>query len=217
MIGLWTAVALAGGQGGGGGKQGWSEPRPYVLPVLNLGIVSSGGTTEALASAGVVGGARLKYSGHPDLLSNTRASLVGSYGILYGQLGADLRVGSFIGPDTRFITWQVGPDFFYNGFGREGEFPYWLPWSPGIELHDVLTIKIVRELHLVGEATPGFPFDGDRLGGGLGPFPELTLAGMVVVTTSHFGLTVGYSRRYASFGTGEKGQYYDSIILSGAL
>ncbi|MEQ1568077.1 MAG: hypothetical protein ABMA64_20730 [Myxococcota bacterium] len=203
MIGVWFAGAAAAG--------GWTEPRPYVLPVVNLSVIAVNGETSAQASVGAVGGARLKYRDPPGWLSHTRGSVVGSYGLNTGSYGADLRAGSFIGPDTKFLQYQVGPDLWFNGFGREDSVDYHLPWSPGIDLHNLLTLKLAKEFHLVGEVTPGFPFAGERLGGGIGPFPELTLAGMAVVRASFLHLTIGYSRQYRSFGS------YDALILSGAL
>ncbi|MEQ1506484.1 MAG: hypothetical protein ABMB14_29925 [Myxococcota bacterium] len=203
IVAQWiTAAAVAGS---------WSEPKPYALPVLNVTLIAVNGQTSAVASAGLIGGMRLRYRDQPHWLSNTRASLIGSYGLLSQSLGADLRVGSFLGPSGSLFTYQLGPDVWYDGYGREGASDYWLPWSPGVDLHNELTFHPIREISLVGEATPGWAFAASRQDGGVGPFHELTLSALVVLRTPVIGLTVGYTRQYRSFGT------YDGLILSGAL
>ena len=207
---MWTTTAEAADPGAPP-SQGWSAPKPYLLPILNFSLISVNGETSAQASGGLVGGMRLRYGLPPHWLSHTRAQVVGTYGVITGSLGADLRVGSFMGPDTRFVQYQLGPDVWYNGYGDEDANDYWLPWSMGVDARNVLTFKVIREFQIIGEATPGWAFDADRRGGGVGPFDELTLTGMVVLNTPVIRLTVGYTRQYRVFGV------YEGLILSGAL
>lgn len=209
MVGLWFAAWWAGDAAL---AADWSTPQPYILPVLNLSLVAVNGRTNAQASAGLVGGMRIKDRDSPHWLSHTRGSIVGMYGIPSGALGADLRAGSFFGPDTRFVQYQLGPDFWFNGYGSptNGN-DYYMPWAPGVELRNALTFKIVRELQLVGEANPGWVFLEERQAENLGPLHELTLTAMAVIRTAPLRLTVGYTRQYRSFGV------YEGLILSGAL
>lgn len=200
----WSTVAEAA-------PQGWSAPRPYILPIVNFSIVAVNGETSAQASGGLVGGMRLRYGLPPHWLSHTRAQAVGTYGVTTGSLGADARVGSFIGPDGKVFLYQLGPDVWYNGYGNPDAEDYHLPWSPGVDLRNVLTLKIIREFQLVAEATPGWAFVEERRQGGIGPFDELTLTGMAVLNTEVMRFTVGYTRQYRSFGV------YQGLILSGAL
>jgi hypothetical protein len=189
----------------------WREPKPYVRPLLNVSAVSVNGNFFAIASGGAVGGVRVRYKKPPHWLSHTRAQAVGSLGLSTMSLGGDLRLGSFFGPDGKVARLQVGPDFWYNGYGQVGALDYHLPWSPGVDLATVTTLKVVKELQIVGEVTPGWAFLPDRQLGGLGPFHELNLAAYAVVRTKVIRLTVGYSRRYTNFGMVE------GLILSGAL
>ena len=189
----------------------WKPPQPYLLPVINVSLLAVDGQTTAQAAAGLVGGLRTRYVGSPNLLSNTRASAVGMYGLGSGSLGGDFRVGEFIGPQGKFLLYQVGPDVWFNGYGDPDAVDYWLPWSPGVDLHNSLTFTPIRELSIIGEATPGWAFASERQTGGIGPFHELTLTGMVVIRASAIRLTVGYTRQYRSYGAS------NGIILSGAL
>ena len=193
------------------GDSAWREPKPYVRPLLNASAVSVNGNFFAIASGGAVGGVRVRYKDKPHWLSHTRLQGLGSYGITSGSLGADVRLGSFIGPDGKVARLQMGPDVWFNGYGVIGAPDYHLPWSPGVDLSTVATLKIVKELHLVGEATPGWAFLPDRQLGGLGPFHELNLAAMAVVRTKALAVTVGYSRRYTNFGVVE------GLILAAAI
>jgi hypothetical protein len=206
VIALWT-MAVAGA------STGWSQPRPYAFPVLNIGVVSvPGGTPVAQASVGLVGGARVKYREAPGWLWDTRGSLIGTYGLNTSSLGADARVGTFIGPDVKLITYQVGPEVWIDGYGRPDSIDYYLPWSPGVDLFNEVTLKLIPQVHVVGQVAPGFAFDGRRHGEGqVAPFDELMLAAMLDIRTNILSLTVGYSRQYQSYGT------LDGIILSGGF
>jgi hypothetical protein len=203
---IWwaTQVALAGG---------WGQPHPYAYPVLNIGVVSvAGGESAAQASIGMVGGARVKYRDGLGWLWDTRGSAIGTYGLNTGSLGADLRVGSFLGPDGKFVTYQLGPEFWFDGYGNEQSVDYQLAWSPGIDLFNQLTLKPIPEVHLIGQVIPGFAFEESRRANRqVAPFDELTLAALLDLRTPVLGLTVGWMRQYQSYGK------LDGLILSGGF
>lgn len=208
MIALLAALATASA-----GE--WREPKPYLVPILNASAVSVNGDWVAIFAAGGAGGVRVRWSEAPHWLSHTRAVVVGMYGVPSGSLGAEMRAGSFVGPDWKHLQWQVGPDLFYGGYGDPDALDYWLPFAPGLDLHNVVTLKASRELHLVGEATPGWVFREERKQPAgvesVAPFDQLTLAAMAVIRAPFMRLTVGYSRQYSSVGV------IEGIILSGAL
>ena len=208
MIALLAGVASAA-------PGEWKDPKPYLAPILNVSAVSVNGNWNAIAAGGATGGVRVRYTEQPHWLSHTRAVVVGMYGLTSGSLGAELRGGSFIGPDWKHLQWQVGPDLFYGGYGDPLSEDYWLPWAPGLDLHNVVTLKVVREFQLVGEATPGWVFRAERKQPpgveSVAPFDQLYLAAMAVIRTPVLRITVGYSRQYSSVGT------IEGIILSGAL
>ncbi|HHO53481.1 MAG TPA: hypothetical protein ENK18_22070 [Deltaproteobacteria bacterium] len=197
-----TGLAAAGG---------WSAPKPYAQPILDLNVAAVNGETFMQGTAGLAAGARSRHSGKAHVLSHTRGQAVGMVGIPSGSLGVDLRAGSFIGPDPRFIRYQIGPDIWFNGYGTNESRDYWLPYSPGIDLSNELTLKFAREFQIIGEATPGWAFVPERQQGGVGPFHELTLTAMAVLRTPVLSLNVGYTRRYLTFGV------YEGLILSMAI
>lgn len=209
--GIAVCAAAAAGWAGPAWAGTWQGPEPFAQPVLEVNLVSVGGVASAQASAGLLGGLRLRYSENPHWLSTTRGALVGTYGLNTGSLGGDVRIGSFIGPDGKYVTFQLGPDFWFNGYGNDQSVDYFEPWSPGVDLRTVLTIEPVEELGFVVEATPGWAFLPTRQGGDLGPVHELTLTGLVVLRTPVIAFTIGYSRHWGVFGA------RDAIVLSGGF
>lgn len=201
IIGL--AAAAWGGE--------WSDPKPYVYPVINISLVSVNGQASAQAAAGAQVGMRMRYDEAPHWLSHTRTSVVGFYGLNSGSIGADLRLGSFIGPDGKLVQYQVGPDLWAQGYGSPDARDYWLPWTPGLDLRNLVTLKLAREFHLLGEASPGWVFDARRRSDQVPPFHQVYLAAMASIRTNVIRLTVGVSRQYTAAGT------IDGLILSGAL
>ena len=199
MIPLLISTAAAGP---------WSPPAPYILPLLNLNVVSVDGDTFAQGSGGLSVGALVQYRESPHWLSHTRGQAVGIVGIPSGSLGADVRGGSFFGPDMRFLRYQLGPDVWFNGYGSQGSLDYHLPYSPGVDLSNVVTFKVIPQLEIIGEATPGWAFVRSRQLGGVGPFHELTLTAQAVVRTPILNLNVGYTRRYQTFGI------YEGLIFN---
>jgi len=194
MLLVWTNAALAAP---------WAPPEPYALPVVNVRFVRVEGDTFAQAEAGVVAGVVKRDLRSPRWRSDSRVRLAGIAGLPSFSVGGDLRVGSFFGPDPRRLRWQVGPDLWVNGYGGPESPDYDLPWSPGLDLSNVLTVKASRAFSLVLEATPGWAVVRARQQGGVGPFHELTLTALAILRGPDFGLTVGYTRRYQAFGVFE--------------
>lgn len=187
------------------------ERVPYVMPILNVRAVTVGGVTTAQAVGGAEAGLVQRYADKPHWMSHTRGAATGIYSFTANSIGADVRVGSFFGPDGRWVRWQVGPDVWFNGYGVPGALDYHLPWSPGVDLRNAVTLKVVRGFALLGEATPGWAFVPERALGGLGPFHELTLLGAVRLQTDVLTVTVGYQRAWNAVGT------IDGFIISGRL
>jgi len=190
---------------------GWSDPKPYVRPILSAGVVSVDGQAFGQATGGAVGGFTMRRRGDIPILSHTRARATGTYGLNSGSLGADLRLGSFIGPDTKLIQYQFGPDVYYNGYGDPNAPDYFLAWAPGLDLVNTLLVKLSKPVRLYGEITPGWVFNPDRRTGIVSPFDELLLLGAVVIRTKPINITVGVQRRYSAAGE------VDSLVLSGAI
>ena len=194
IVASWTVAALAAP---------WSPTEPYAHPVVNVLFVSVEGNTFAQAEAGVIAGIVKRDLRAPRWRSDSRVRLAGIAGLPSFSVGGDLRVGSFIGPDSRYLRWQLGPDLWVNGYGGPASPDYDLPWSPGVELSNVLTVKLGRPVNLLFEATPGWALVSSRQQGGVGPFHELALTALAELRGPSFGLTVGYTRRYQAFGVFE--------------
>lgn len=204
-------IAWMLGAGALAAPSAWSDPKPYAAPVVNLSLIAVNGNTSAQAAVGLIGGVRLRYKEPPHWLWHSRAMAVGSYGLNTGSLGGDLRLGSFVGPDGKLVQLQFGPDLWYQGYGTEGAADYYLPWTPGVDLRSVATLKLAPEVQIVGEASPGFVFLEERRSEEVKPFDQLTLAAMLVIRAPFARLTLGYTRQYNSYGVVE------GILLSGAL
>lgn len=189
----------------------WTEPTPYLTPTLNVALVWVNGDTSARTAVGLVGGTRSRYTRSPHWLSDTRFSLLGQYGIDTGSLGADVRVGSYFGPDTRGITWQFGPEVWANGFGDPQSPDGYLPWSPGVAVHNGLVVEAGDYVALLLEASPGWAFAGSRRAAPVGPFDELDLSAAVDLHTRYVELRIGYTRSYRWFG------HQDALVLYGSL
>ncbi len=179
----------------------WKDPRWYVDPILGGGVVSVNGTAYAQANAGLQGGFRRRYKGGDiPWLNHTRARGVGTYGITSGSLGADLRVGSFIGPAWKRVVLQHGPDLWYSGYGAVGAPDYRLGWSPGLDLYNGVRFKVSKGLFLGGEVVPGWAFSAARRGGGVWVFDELRAGASATLRVEKLSLTVGYTHRWNAAG-----------------
>ena len=189
--------------------QEW-KPKPYVDPILNVGAVIVGGSTFGQFTGGARAGVRTEYSEAPHWLNDSRVSGTVIYGFPSQSLGGDVRVGNFIGPNTDFILTQHGPDIWFNGYGTTSSVDYYLPYSVGLDLRNLVILKLGQGFNVITEATPGLPFRAVRQGGPLAPF-EFLVSGSLSIRTSKFGLLVGYSRRWNQVGI------TDGLILGASL
>lgn len=204
-----------------------APPQPWVhewygRPRLNVRAVSVNGVTSAQALVGAEGGVRYVHApilgrgkkrkrGPADIVGRTRAQGDVLYGLFSKSLGADLRVGSFIGPTSKYVTYQVGPDVWFNGYGVPDGVDYHLPWSLGVEIPNTFIVHFVPEVDMQLGISPGWAFDKDRQGGGLGPFHEVSMFAALSARVGSFSFVVGYQRLYNAAGT------TDGLILSGGL
>ena len=100
MIALATAMFLATAQAGD-----WSKPKPYAYPIVKP--LRGCGGRRVLRSHHrwvSVAGSTTRYEEAPHWFSNTRAQAA----VLYGYpsekpWGGDVRLGSFMGPDTKLV------------------------------------------------------------------------------------------------------------------
>ena len=189
----------------------WGPPKPYIQPVLSGGAVSVNGNTWVQVTGGAQGGVFVRDRDKPHWLSHTRALATGTYGLTSGSLGADVRVGSFIGPDGKLVRYLIGPDVFYNGYGRSDARDYQLTWAPGVDVSNQLLFKLSKPVVLIGELTPGWVFARSRQSDQVRPFHQLDMLAAVVLRTKVIRLTVGVRRNYNAAGV------IDSLVLSGAL
>lgn len=185
----------------------------YAQPRGNVRAIAVNGRTGAQALVGLEGGLRYVHlaDGRPDVAGRTRAQADGLYGLTANSFGYGLRLGSFIGPTSKIVTWQAGPDLWANQYGRVGALDYHLPFSVGLDLSNVLTFHVDPRVNATIGLTPGWAFDKDRQGGGLGPFHELSAFVAVAVSAGGFSFVVGYAREYNAAGT------TDGLILSGGF
>ncbi len=189
----------------------WGKAHPYVQPVLTGGLISVNGTTHAQATGGAIAGVTVRDRDEPHWFSHTRGLATGTYGITSGSLGAQLRVGSFIGPDGKLFRYQVGPDVFFDGYGSSSSNDYYLPWSPGVDIANSLLFKLSKPLRLRGDLTPGWVFVPERQSDAVKPFHQLTVSAVAILRTEVIGITVGWQRSYNRAGV------VDALILTGAL
>ncbi len=188
----------------------WTEPRPYVRPILNIGYVSVNGQGTAQGIGGAEAGFVTREKDGV-LLDRTRAQAVGMYGFTSGSLGGDLRVGSFIGPDTKAIRLLTGPDLFYNGYGVPGAPDYFLAWSPGLDIRNTATLKVAKGFRILGHVVPGWAFHPDRAAPNVPVFTHVNLGASARVSTPALSITVGVERQVNAAGT------QDFIVLGAAI
>lgn len=192
----------------------------YWQPRGNLRAVSVNGNTSAQAMLGAEVGLRYNHApvknkvrGKPDLVGRSRLRGDVAYGLLSQAFGFDIHLGSFIGPTSKYVTYQVGPDFWGNMYGsRTNTRDYHLPFSLGIDVPNTLIFHVVPQVNAQLGIIPGWAFDKDRRPqSNLGPFHELTGFVTVNVRVKGFSFTVGYQRVYNAAGT------TDGLILSGGF
>ena len=204
-----------------------APPSPWVSewygrPRGNVRAVSVNGVSAAQAILGAEGGLRTTHSpilgrgktarrGPPDLLGRSRLQGDVLYGLTTNSIGYDIRLGSFIGPTSKYITYQIGPDLWGNAYGSEQSLDYWLPFSLGVSVPSTVIFHVDRSVDATIGLSPGWAFDKDRQGGGFGPFHELSGYATISVRTGNFSFVVGYQRFYNAAGV------TDGLILSAGL
>lgn len=194
----------------------------YARPRLNGRFVNVNGTGFFQASGGAEVG--LRYD-HGDVLQKgsrwvrERADLVGRtrlqgdvlYGVSTNSMGYGLRLGSFIGPTSKLVTYQVGPDLWGTQYGSVTADDYFLPFSLGVDVMNLVVFHIDPAVTAQVGIIPGWAFSGPRQQGRIGPFHELTGFAMVNVRTNGLSVNVGFQRQYNAAGV------FDGLILSGGL
>ena len=185
-------------------ESGW-----YGKPQANVRAIQVNNQTVVQATAGVEGG--LRYGLSSSIKGRTRAGMVGIYGLNTGSAGADLRVGSFIGPAGKTGYLMFGPDLWVNGYGGDSSTDYRLDWAPGLSLPANAGLTLSPAFRLIGAVTPGWAFDERRKQGGIGPFDELGLLGAGVLNVGSAYLTLGYQQTWNNVGV------IRGVILSGAI
>ena len=194
------------------------EKEFYWQPRGNVRVISVNGTASAQAMLGAEVGLRYNHApitdgarGKLDLVGRTRVRGDVLYGLLSRSFGFDARIGSFIGPTSKYVTYQVGPDVWGNMYGRRGAPDYFLPFSMGVDLPNTVIFHIIPQVNAMVGIIPGWAFTKNRRPGNLGPFHEITGFAAVNVRVKGFGITVGYQRTYNAAGV------TDGLILSAGL
>lgn len=190
----------------------WSR-RFYARPRGNVRAIRVGDRTGALALVGAEGGVRYARTrdGRPDLLGRTRVLGDVMYGLLSNASGYQVRLGSFIGPTGKVVTYQVGPDFWGNQYGNPASLDFHLPFSLGVDLSNVVIFHIDPQVSAQIGVSPGWAFNRARQVGRIGPFHELNAFVALAVRTRGFGFVVGYQRTWNAAGA------TDGLILSGGF
>lgn len=191
----------------------------YWQPRGNIYAVSVNGNTSAQASLGAEVGLRYNHApvknklrGKTDLVGRSRLRGDVLYGLFSQAFGFDLRLGSFIGPTSKYVTYQVGPDFWGNMYGSRGNNrDYYLPFSLGVAVPNTVIFHIVPQVNAQVGVIPGWAFSKSRQIGNVGPFHEITGVVLVNVRLKGFSFTVGYQRVYNAAGV------TDGLILSGGF
>jgi hypothetical protein len=195
---------------------------PYVRPRVNGQFLSFGGRTVLQALGGVEVGLRYDRADveergdrwvrtSPDLLGRTRVIADLLYGIGTDSTGYNVRLGSFLGPTSRGITFQFGPDLWLNQYGAPNALDYHLPASVGLAVMSLVVFDFDPAVQAQLGVTPGWAFTGPRRVRTVGPFHELSAFGLVTVRLQGFVFNVGYQRQYNAAGV------FDGLILSGGL
>jgi len=84
----------------------------FVQPQVGAATLAAHGGTAMAADVGASGGMQYRYTGNPKLRGQTYADLSAQLGS--GVLGADVRLGSRLGPASKGVSPQLGLEVFYN-------------------------------------------------------------------------------------------------------
>lgn len=209
--GLALAVALSSPAHAAPQKRGW-EGTPYFAPILSGGGVLVNGQTVVQTQIGGEVGYRYRYrKPRPHVVGRTRARAVGIYATT-GSLGADVRLGSFMGPDWKVVQLLHGPDFWFDVYGSPRAPDYHLPPTVGVDLLNQVTVRIIQgQLNWVTAVSPGWVSNRQRRAPQLGPFHTMTARTAMVLRTDFGTLQLGVQRQWTSAGP------VNGLILSGSL
>ncbi|MCA9566570.1 MAG: hypothetical protein KC656_01965 [Myxococcales bacterium] len=194
----------------------------YARPLLNGRLISVNGRSSAQASVGgevgltydhadLTGSGEHVVRGRPDLVGRSRLQGNLLYGLASSSTGFGLRLGSFIGPTSKAVTYQIGPDLWADQYGSPTATDYHLPFGMGIDVMSLAIFHIDPSVTAQVGIIPGWAFMRSRQTGGIGPFHQLTGFAMVTVRAGGFSVNVGYQRQYNAAGV------FDGLILSGGL
>jgi hypothetical protein len=181
----------------------------YGKPQANVRVVRINENTVIQASAG--GEVGLRYGLSEFFKGRTRLGAIGLYGLNTNTLGADLRLGTFLGPAGRTGFLQIGPDLWMNGYDGTDEKDYKLVWSQGLSITTTGSLTLHPSIRLIGAISPGWAFNPVRQRDGLGPFDELNMMTATVISGGDGHLTIGYQQSWNSAGI------IQGLILSGGL
>lgn len=190
----------------------WTS-KPYGRPRGDVRALRVNGVVAAQAIVGAEAGLRYVHQrdGKRDLLGRTRILADALVGLGTDSFGYQARLGSFIGPTSEYVTWQVGPDLWVSQYGSPTSIDYHLPWSPGIDIPNVVLFHVHPAADLQLGASPGWAFRRPRQVNRIGPFHELSGFAAVAVSAGGFSLVVGLQRVWNAAGA------TDGLILSGGF
>jgi hypothetical protein len=134
----------------------WS-PQPYVKPNLGVAIYGGSGVAATGVGLGAQGGVRYANADGPVPLGGT-TRVSGTYTLVAGGWGHDVRVGSFFGPQMKLASASAGVDVFHNGLTVGS---YTLPGAVGVDLPLDVTVG-PSAVYLLGGITPALVFDSGR-------------------------------------------------------
>jgi hypothetical protein len=187
------------------------QAEPYWNKSVRFGGVLVNGGSSLQTIGGIEAGYRYRWPAPPNWTGRTRADVTGIYSLTSGSWGGGVAIGSFIGPDTKRVLYQVGPDLYFDGYGTPGSFDYYLPRSPGVRILNQALFKIVDYSGIVLAANPGWVLDPDRRNELVYPLHDLTLVAALQIRSDWAAFTVGWQRQYSGAGI------IDGLILSGGI
>jgi hypothetical protein len=198
---------------------------PWVRPTGGGQAIWVNGRPTAQLQVGVTGGLQGQYRPVPHWRVNFGGSLVGLYGMAANSLGVDARIGATAGPNSKYVLYQVGPQLWFNTYGKPGALDYYLPPALGVALPNTVLFKVHEFVGIQLGAIPSWiiwtPTDLPSWGSRdyrrnrvwYGPVNELSLYGTVNLKLpwGGAGIQVGYQRSWTAIGV------TDGLILGGSL
>lgn len=218
---MWLVISMVAGAAEPDPVSPWRH-QLYAQPRLNARMLALNGRAFGQAMVGAEAGVAYDHGplvdvdgdllrGRADLVGRTRLRGDVLYGLSSGSMGYGLRLGSFIGPNAKAVTYQIGPDLWATQYGAPQALDYHLPFSVGLAIQNVVTFRVDPAVTLQAGVIPGWAFSGPRQAGSIGPFHELAGYALVSLRVSGFAIDVGYRREYNAAGV------FDGLILSGGL